>query len=386
MNISRLIEFLETEENQKFFSDLQSREELSINEIQKLENEYNEYPIKDILSLIKIQKKNLKKNPDSLNLIYTEKGAQQASSKRLAIFHADKFEKHSIIADLCCGNGIDLMHLAAGKKKVFAVDLDEKTLNTAKYNLSESNNIEFIQGKAEDFDKSVDAVFIDPDRRIDSIRTLRLEDMSPSLSSILHLKSITANIAIKLSPATDYRSLNIEDAHTFEFISEEGVLKEILLCFGDFATKNVTRKAILLPVGIYLSNNDSSIPVVGIHEFIFEPDPAVIRAGLVQELGAEIGFSLIDKHLALLTGKNAVFSNFGTTYKTVTSFSYDIKMLHKYCRQEQIGELVIKTRGFPIPVEKFRNKLKLKGKQKAVLFIIRLGDDHEMIIAEIALQ
>jgi len=382
MNISRLIEFLKTEENQKFFSDLQSRKELSINEIQNLVNEYIEFPIKDILSLIKIQKKNLSKNPDSLNLIYTEKGAQQASSKMLAQYHSEKFQQFSTIADLCCGNGIDLLHLAAGKTKVFAVDLDENTLKTAKYNSSEFSNIEFILVKSEDINEAVDAIFIDPDRRTDSIRTVRVDDMSPALSDILQLRSKTPNIAIKLSPATDYSFLKLVDAHTFEFISEEGVLKEILLCFGDIATKKVTRKAILLPDGIHLSNTNSSIPVVGIHEFVFEPDPAVIRAGLVQELGAEIGYSLIDKHLALLTGKQTVFNNFGTTYKTITSFSYDLKMLHKYCRQQQIGELVIKTRGFPITVEKFRHKLKLKGKQKAILFIIRLGDDHEMIIAE----
>jgi len=364
---------------------LQNRKELSINEIQKLVNEYNEFPIKDLLSQIKIQKKNLSKNPDSLNLIYTEKGAQQASSKRLALYHAGKLDNYSRIADLCCGNGIDLLHLAAGKKQVFAVDLDENTLKTAKYNSSEFSNIEFILGKAEDFNEAVDAIFIDPDRRTDSIRTVRVDNMSPALSDILQLRSITSNIAIKLSPATDYSSIKLVDTHTFEFISEDGVLKEILLillCFGDLATQNVTRKAILLPDGIHLSNSDSSIPVVGIQEFIFEPDPAVIRAGLVQELGSEIGYSLIDNHLALLTGKQAVFNNFGSTYKTITSFPYDLKMLHKYCRQQQIGELVIKTRGFPITVEKFRHNLKLNGKQKAILFIIRLGDDHEMIIAE----
>ena len=383
MDVIRLIEFLEKIENQGFLIELQKKKVLSINEIQKLTRKHQDFPIKDILSLIKIQKKNLKKNPDSLKLIYTEKGAQQSSSKLLAEYHAQKFQEYSSLADLCCGNGIDLMHLAIGKKKVYAIDLDETTLKTAKYNTKNFTNIEFIYGNAEDFEGQVEAIFVDPDRRTETGRILDVEEMSPSLSKLLRLKSITLNIAIKLSPAADYESLKLSAEHTFEFISENRVLKEILLCFGKLSTPGVTRKAILLPEGIELSTSNASIPVSGICNYLFEPDPAIIRAGLVQEIGAEIGYDLIDLHLALLSGKEVVFSKFGTTYKRVINFSYDLKKLHKYCCENQIGELIIKTRGFPIPVEKFRQKIKLKGNRKAILFIIRLGDNHEMIIADI---
>nr|HPR17783.1 hypothetical protein [Candidatus Cloacimonadota bacterium] len=65
-------------------------------------------------------------------------------------------------------------------------------------------------------------------------------------------------------------------------------------------------------------------------------------------------------------------------------FDYDIKKLKHYCRHENIGELVRKTRGFPLTVEEFRRraKFKLAGKNKMVLFILRTGNAHIMVLAE----
>ncbi|MFO7895507.1 MAG: hypothetical protein R6U84_01055 [Candidatus Cloacimonadales bacterium] len=51
--------------------------------------------------------------------------------------------------------------------------------------------------------------------------------------------------------------------------------------------------------------------------------------------------------------------------------------------QQQIGNLVIKTRGFSQSVEEFRRGLKLKGSNSALLFILRIGAGHQIIFAEL---
>jgi hypothetical protein len=387
MNIDNLLEFLKENENRKFFQELQELREISINDIQQLISNNSDKPIKEMLSQIKIQKKNLNKIPISNELLFTEQGAQQASSWQLSQYHATKFKVYNKIVDLCCGIGVDLINIAKGKEQVYAVDLGTDTLKLAEYNCKNQNlnNITFMLGKSEEFDQQVDAIFIDPDRRPGSYRRIAPEEYSPPFSKIMEFRKICQNIAVKLSPALDYKRLNLPIDSTLEFVSENGSLKEILLCMGKLSTKNCERKAVLLPTNLTLKNSNKKVEISEIQKFIFEPDSAIIRAGLVQELGSKIGYTLIDSKLALLTGSQIVQSNFGKIYEVEEIIKYDLKKVRKYVRENEIGELIIKTRGFPESVEKFRKKIKLKGKNSIVMFILRKGDDHIIVFTQIAI-
>lgn len=386
MNIDKLLEFLQEKKNINFFKELQELNEISINDIQSLTSNNPDKPIKEMLSQIKLQKHNLSKIPISQELLFTEQGAQQASSWRLAKYHATKFKAFNKIADLCCGIGVDLINIAKGKEQAYAIDLDADTLKIAKYNCKSQNlnNIKFILGKAEKFNQQVDVIFIDPDRRPGSNRRIAPEDYSPPFSKIMELRSICTNIAVKLSPAIDYKRLNLPIDSTLEFVSENGTLKEILLCMGDLATENCERKAILLPTTLTLQNSNTKTKITEIQKYLFEPDPAIIRAGLVQEMGNRIGYNLIDSKLALLTGSHISQSDFGKIFEVEEIMKFDLKKVRKYVRENEIGELIIKTRGFPESVERFRKKIKLKGKKSVVMFILRKGDDHIMVFAQIA--
>lgn len=383
MNLKKIYDFLQNKANKTFFKKLQENPNFSINELQKLCDNNLEKPVKDLLSLIGLQRKNQRKIHDTEKYLLTEKGVQQASSTMLAKYHAEKLREFQTLADFCCGVGMDLIQLAKNKKQVFAVDLDEETLLAAKYNsqIEGLKNITFLQQKAEDFNFLVEAIFADPDRRPGNKRSIRKDDIQPTLDELLDLRGITPNIAIKLSPAMNYKNIKINFEHTYEFVSENGTLKEILLCLGKLSTSNIRRKAVILPQKIILSEQNIRIGIVKIGQYIFEPDPAIIRAGLVQECGAEIGYQMIDEKLALLSGSKFVQSELGKCFKVKGVISYKLKELQKYCREKEIGELVIKTRGFPDMVEDFRKKLKLKGKNKEILFIVRQGDAHLLIFA-----
>ena len=386
MDIDKLLEFLQEKENINFFKELQELNEISINDIQSLISDNPDKPIKEMLSQIKLQKRNLNKLPISNELLFTEQGAQQATSWKLAKYHATKFKAFSKVADLCCGVGVDLINIAKGKEQVYAIDLDADTLKIAKYNCKSQNlnNIKFISGKAEEFNQQVDAIFIDPDRRPNSNRRIAPEEYSPPFSKIMELRNICPNIAVKLSPAIDYKRLNSLIDCTLEFVSENGTLKEILLCMGDLATENCERKAVLLPTNLTLQNSNTKTKITEIQKYLFEPDPAIIRAGLVQELGCKIGYHLIDSKLALLTGSHILQSEFGKVFEVEEIMKFDLKKVRKYVRENKIGELIIKTRGFPESVERFRKKIKLKGKKSVVMFILRKGDDHIIVFAQIA--
>lgn len=382
MDINKLITCLQKEE--KILTEIRNNYPFSINQIQKLEAKEPHLPIKDILSLIAVQKKFQQKIENVEKLIITDLGGQQASSSELAKYHAEKFAEFETVADLCCGNGIDLIYLARSKKQVYAVDLNADTLEIAKYNCraSDINNVVFLIQKAEEFQKKVEAIYADPDRRPANQRKIKPDELNPTLQDIMKLNKITGNIAVKLSPAMDYQKLALPPDCTLEFISEKGTMKEILLCLGKLSTSNTERKAVLLPQRIEICNSRIKLNIEEINKYIFEPDSAIIRGGLVQECGNLIGYNLIDKKLALLTGGNKIKSELGNCYRVRTIFAYDLKALHRYCRRNDIGEIIIKTRGFPMSVEELRKKIKVKGTKRIVLFIIRKSDNHQMILAD----
>jgi len=378
--MKKIINFIE--KNPEIYNEILKTDLNSINEIQKISSKYSEFPVKEILTQMRLRKKASKKFSHLENLLFTEKGIQQSSSKCLSEYHAVKFSKYKSLADICCGIGADLRNLSNNKQKVYAVDFDKSTLECTKWNNKDKTNITYILGKAQDFNENAEAVFIDPDRRINSKRMIDPEDYSPPISDIFQMLDKYPNMAIKLSPIIDYKTMKIPKNHTFEFVSENGELKEILLCFGELATEGIFKKAILLPENLEINNLEKDdIEISEIKKFLYEPDSAIIRAGLVKHLGYKLGFSLIDKHLALLTNDHPIKNRFGKTYKVITSFNYNLKALKRYLKENQIGILDIKTRGFSETVEEFRKKIKLKGSKKATMFILKMNDIHKIVIA-----
>lgn len=386
MNHKRLIEFWQQTENQTFINRIREMGRLGVNDIAKLSAQYPDFPLKDILSMLEIQKKNKHKIPEIENYLFSMKSAEQASSSVLAKYHARKFSQFSIIADLCCGNGMDLIYLAQNKKKVYAVDIDDNELSFARFNCKRSGlkNVSFLCAPAQDFTESVQAIFADPDRRKDKQRIIDPDFTSPSLQELFELNGLTRNFAIKISPAADYNKLLLPDNTTLEFIAEKNTLKEILICTEELSTPNIAKKAVILPSETILTNTGVSIKEIPISRFLFEPNKAIIRAGLVMECGEKIGYNLIDKKIALLTGSSIHNSTLGKCFEVVDFFPYDLKKLKRYCSKNDLGELIIKTRGFPEKIEDFRrkNNLKLTGKRKKILFIIRMKKYHIMIIVD----
>jgi SAM-dependent methyltransferase len=379
MNLNNLLNFLQTVTNKQFFAELQNKKKITINETQALLKNNPEKPIKDILSLIELQNKTAKRVQNSRKYLFTPKSSEQCSSTALAGYHASKTEGLNTIADLCCGAGMDLLQMAKNKTKVFAVDADEKVLHMAEYNAKAEglDNVNFICGKAEDFAEEVEAIFIDPDRRVGNRRQTNPEEYLPKLSEVLKLHK---NLLVKLSPATDYKNLlNIHDS-TLEFVSENGVMKEILLCTGIFAEHGIKKKAVILPHKIILNESETQPEFSKIKQYIFEPDAAVIKAGLVCELGSELGFSQMYNVPEFLTGNREVFSEFGTLYEVLDIRKFTLRIFQKYVKENKIGVLELKTKGFYQTVEDFRKKLKLKGKNKALIMLIRQSDEYNFLI------
>jgi len=383
----KIVNFFFNNSNSTISREIENLDLSSVSSIDKLIKNYPQSPIRELITLSKIRKRTASKISDAYKYLYSDKSSQQASSDSLCKYHGEKFRDFSVIADLCCGAGMDLISIAPGKKQCYAVDKDEDTLLTAEYNCNQAdlNNVSFVNSGAEFFDEDVQAVFIDPDRRTGQRRSINVEGMSPDWESILKIINKYKNVAVKMSPAMDYRSLKIEVPHTFEFISANNELKEILLCTGTLAENGIRRKAVVLPKNFILRsqflNSETQTQLSALKEFVFEPDTAIIRAGLVSDYAGMNRLFFLDEHIALLTTDERT-ELCGRCYSVIDNFNYSLKRLQKYIRENKIGSASIKTRGFSDTVENFRKKITFRGDNSCVIFIIRIGNKHKIIITE----
>lgn len=359
----------------------------SINTIALLKKKFPDHPINEILSLIKLRDRYLPKLKVSQQWILTEKNAQQASSYQVAKYHGKLFSECTSVADLCCGVGMDLFFLSENKTSVYAVDLDPNILMAAQYNMKMSNpqnTITFLNIKAEAFDKKVEAVFIDPDRRTNDKRNVDPLEMSPDFSTIEMIIKQYENVAVKLSPMIDYDKYPFISDRQLHFISENNELKEILLCIGKL-DDGIKRKCVILPENISFDDQrESNDELSDFRKYLIEPNVAVIKAHLVEHLAFELNAKKIDKHLALLTSDMPLETPLAKYFEINDIMDFSINILNKYLISQKIEILDIKTRGFSETVESFRKKLKLKkGCKHAVLFIIRHDNNHKFIICNI---
>jgi hypothetical protein len=139
-------------------------------------------------------------------------------------------------------------------------------------------------------------------RRITSISTL------PSVSELDAVHADRPPV-LRLPPGIDYDAL--ARPGEVEIVSLDGGAREAVLWPVELAT--VDRRATVLASagrgeswGI-TSDDPSDSDVVGsaddlVGEFLVDPDPAVVRAHLVQHYAARHGLRLLDSHLAYLAG------------------------------------------------------------------------------------
>ena len=114
-------------------------------------------------------------------------------------------------------------------------------------------------------------------------------------------------------------------------------------------------------------------PVREVGAFLYEPDGAVIRAGLVTAVAAGVGGGLVDEHIAYVTSDEAFHSPFARSYRVLEELPYREKQLKAALRERGIGRLTIKKRGVDVVPEQLRKRLALAGDQEATIVLTRVA-------------
>ena len=374
----------------------------------------------------------------AMQMLFTRAGYEQSSSEPIARYRAARFGSATRVADLCCGIGGDLLALAAGREAL-AVDRDDVHARLALHNAAvygQAANVRAVVADVRDIRlDGLDAVFIDPARRsgpgtaggpartgaaalagtgaATAARTgaaapagaphrFRTGLSEPPLDWCFALAERVPAVCVKAAPGLPAGL--IPDGWEAEFIADGRDLKEAVLWSPALATAPVAgaggpRRALVLSGSVahaLVACPGDPVPVTEPREYLLDPNPAVTRSGLVEDLARALFASdnsddnpegspggnpvsggdvaKIDPQIAFLTLDRPVQTPFARTLRVLDSAPWNEKRFAKRLRELGIGAADIRRRGLAGDVDQIHRRLKLAGPNRATIVITRVND------------
>lgn len=319
-------------------------------------------------------------------MYFTREALEQASGEAIAGYRARRFAAVPTALDLGCGIGGDSLALAE-HCRVAAIDQDPLRLAMAGENLAaygRRDRAVFLQGDVTRLAlPQAEAFFFDPARRVEGRRKFSVRQYLPPLEAVQDWLPRLPAGGVKISPGVDLDELASYDCEV-EFISERGELKECALWFGRF--KSAARRATLLgPEAAHSLLPDpgataSVEPPGPALAYLYEPDPAVLRAGLVTTLAAQLGARQLDPDIAYLTAPAVQPTPFARAFSIEAGLPFQLKRLREALRARGVGRVTVKKRGSPLEPETLIRQLRLSGPEERIVFLTHvLGEPWALI-------
>lgn len=365
-------------------AELQPTEETFLSSLTKLQKKYDSALAKAALETVILRAKARAKFSRAEAMYFLREALEQASGEIISTYRAKRYANFERVVDVCCGLGGDAIGLS-DVTEVTLVDVDDLRLALAQTNLSaygRTANAVCADVTATPLPLA-DALWFDPARRAGGRRKFSVRDYAPPLSIIHEWQRHTPAIGVKLSPGVDLAELAEYNAE-IEFISVEGELKECVLWFGPLRTE-AARRATLLPGPHTLIPNPHSLTSLSSPKaFLYEPDPAILRAGLVTTLAAQLGAHQLDPDIAYLTADTPTSTPFARAFVIEDSFPFQLKRLREYLRARNVGNVTVKKRGSPLTPEELIHKLKLSGDESRIVFLTHVSGKPYVLIGRAA--
>ena len=319
-------------------------------------------------------------------MLFTPEGLEQATRLPVAARHAQRFASAGItrVADLGAGIGADSMALAGLDREVLAVERDEVTAAVATVNLRHWPECVVRCEDATGTDLTgIAGAYCDPARRNASgKRLLDPRAGSPPLSFVLDLAGRMPAVGMKTAPGMPHHL--VPAGAEAQWVSVGGSVLEAGLWFGALAREGVRRSALVIDGdGAATEVSDAGMPDPATGppgSYLYEPDGAVIRAGLVGQVVAATDGRLVDPTIAYVTGDRLVRTPLATGYAIEAVFGFQLKALRSWLRDRGVGALTIKKRGTAVEVDQLRRQLRLTGDNEATIVLTRLAGRQSVLV------
>ncbi len=323
---------------------------------------------------------------DTDRLLFTGDTLEQAGRPVLADRRAARLlaTGAASVADLGCAAGTDTMALARAGVRVVAVDRDpvarELTrLNSAALGLTgvevrDADVVDLVAGAEGGRVAGCDAAVLDPARRAGGRRLLDPDRWSPPWSTVRALLDAVPQGVVKVAPGLDHD--RVPAGIEAEWVSVGGSIVEALL-WGRAPSATWRRATVIGRDGgtaELTADADPGGAAVGpVRGWLHEPDPAVIRSGLVAVVATELDATLVDPTIAYLTGDSPAVSPWVTSYPVTDVVPFNLKKLKALLRSRGIGRVTVKKRGSPIEPETLARQLRGPGGATAVVVVTRVA-------------
>ncbi|MBS42840.1 MAG: SAM-dependent methyltransferase [Nocardioides sp.] len=326
-----------------------------------------------------------KLGPSAARMFFTPDGLEQATRLTVGRHRAARVRAFgATVVDLGCGIGGDLVAAAEAGLVAAGVDLDPLRVEVARANLAALG----LPGAVTVADATTvdvspfDVAFADPARRGARGRSFKVDDWTPSWSFVEGL--LAGDAVVKAAPGLPHE--RVPAGVEAEWVSDGGEVKEAALWSGGLAA--VARRATVIGAGGLATLTDEDDPgadAVGVREvgaYLYEPDGAVIRAGLVTAVADGVSGGLLDRHLAYVTSDASFRTPFARGYRVHETLPYREKQLKAALRERGVGRLTIKKRGVDVVPEQLRQRLALRGDAEATLVLTRVAGKGTALLVE----
>jgi hypothetical protein len=350
-----------------------------------------------VLEQVELRRKAVAKFSRASRMFFTRRALEQASSEVVARWKADRFAELGNTdataqthpwGDLCCGIGGDLLSLS-GRHPTIGVERDEIVACLARANL-EAIGMASSEVRPQDVSEfplqECCAWHLDPDRRTTHGRVAQPEFAEPGLDAIEAMLARQPNGAIKLAPAAEIPGSWSARAER-EWISEQGECKQQVAWFGRLARRPCQHSATILcrdsPPRTFIGVGGLRLPVAGVvRRFVYEPDAAILAAGLAGALALQHHCQALDARVAYLTADQALHDPALAGFEVLETLPFDRKRLKALLRERRIGRVEIKKRGIDANIEQLRRELQTAGDHAATVLLTPLNGQSVAILAK----
>ena len=342
-----------------------------------------------LLEQANLRQKGATKFSRAAQMFFERTALEQASGELISRHRAARYTPFAghWLADLGCSIGGDALSLAA-LGPVLGLDLDWDRLLLARHNVAAYAPGRFQPVQAdlcELMPLSVAALFFDPARRDAQGRRQRdPARYEPPLSLLSPWRRHVPHAGVKLAPGIAYENVPDLAEAELEFIALDYELKEAVAWYGALRS-GATRRATILPVGATLTEVDGAAEggeIRPVSRYLYEPNPAILRAGLVTQLASQLNACQIDPQIAYLTSDSWQPTPFARIFNVTAAFPFQLKRLRQFLRERQIGRVTIKKRGSPLDVARLEQQLRLKGDKEATLFLTQAAGQPTVILGQ----
>jgi SAM-dependent methyltransferase len=299
------------------------------------------------------------------------------------------------VADLGCASGTDTVALARAGASVVAVDRDplarELTAANAaalgvadRVTVRDADVVDLVAAAAEGAVAGCAAAVLDPARRAGGRRQLDPDRWSPPWSTVAALLDRVPRAVVKVAPGLDHD--RVPAGVEAEWVSAGGSIVEALLWGRGRST--TWRRAALVRDGAVLEltadADPGPAPAGPVRGWLHEPDPAVIRSGLVSLVAADLDATLVDPTIAYLTSDSPAASPWVASYRVDDVLPFNLKKLRALLRSRGVGRVVVKKRGSAIEPEQLARQLRGPGAGSATVVVTRVAGAPTALVCGVA--